>query len=102
MNKIELLPFGFSYGDEYYTLSIYGNFMDCLTITYHKLKNKSDSLFSVCVEKDEKPKHIRDTKGCFNEFIGNTQTFDDAVDMVLDYLTNDLKVNFTGNEYCDC
>ena len=42
--------------------------------------------FSVVVEPDKDPVRIEDTIGCMNERIGNAPTFNDAINMIVDYI----------------
>lgn len=41
--------------------------------------------FSVIIEPDRDPVRIEDTIGCMNEYIGNAPTFNEAIDMIVDY-----------------
>ena len=42
--------------------------------------------FSVVIEPDRDPVRIEDTIGCMNEHIGNAPTFNEAIDMIVDYI----------------
>ena len=41
--------------------------------------------FSVVIEPGKDPVYIEDTIGCMNERIGNAPTFNEAIDMIVDY-----------------
>lgn len=87
MNIIEKLPLFISFYDALYQLRIYPNAWGNLTITYGKIDNMIDHLFSVCVEKDHPIRRIEDTiDTCFNDHIGNAPSFDEAAQLILDYL----------------
>lgn len=92
MNKIELLPKTIFTNDIHYQLRVWVTFKDRLCIGYKDIMNtdplsKSVHLFSVCVEPENEPWEITEPgSGWLNDGIGNTRTFDDACDMILNYI----------------
>ena len=71
--------------DVAYYHNIYLNALGNWTIAYKSL-NK-EYLCSVCVEPDNEPVNIEDTLNCvINSGIGNARTFDDAIDMINNYI----------------
>lgn len=88
MNKIELLPKDIYYNDDLYQLNMWVTAFGHLCIGYClALNSKHDSLFSVCVEPENKPHEITDpNSGWINVGIGNAVSVDDACDELLDYI----------------
>lgn len=71
--------------DVAYYPNIYLNAWGNWTIAYISLSRKY--LCSVCVEPDNEPVTIEDTLNCsLNSGIGNARTFDDAIDMINNYI----------------
>lgn len=48
--------------------------------------------FSVVIEPDNELVRIEDTIGSFNEYVGNAPTFNDAIDMIVDYAYKNYNV----------
>ena len=92
MNKIEMLPKTFEYGGVLYTLSMHVTVFDKLCLCYKEMLGNRAIVYSVCVEPDKNPVKIEDTIGCFNEYIGNARTLDDAADMLLEYINKYINV----------
>ena len=88
MNKIELLPKDIYYNDDLYQLNMWVTAFGRLCIGYRMaLNSKRDSLFSVCVEPENKPHEITDpNSGWINAGIGNAVSVDDACDELLNYI----------------
>lgn len=83
--KIEKLKKTVVVNDVSYFPNIYLNAWGNWTIAYKSL-NKN-YLCSVCIEPDNEPVNIADTLNCaINSGIGNARTFDDAVDMINNYI----------------
>jgi hypothetical protein len=71
-------------GVDYYP-NVYLNAWGNWTIAYISLNRKY--LCSVCVEPDNEPVNIEDTLDCsLNSGVGNARTFDDAIDMINNYI----------------
>ena len=88
MNKIELLPKDIYYNDDLYQLNMWVTGFGRLCIGYRmSLNSKHDSLFSVCVEPENKPHEIVDRNSDWiNAGIGNAVSVDDACDELLNYI----------------
>ena len=87
MNKIELLPKDIYYKDDLYQVSMWVTALDRLCIGYRNpFKPMKYSLFSVCVEPENEPISIASTIGCFNEYVGNAVSVDDACEELLDWI----------------
>lgn len=86
MNKIELLQKDIKINDKWYEPHIYLTAWNNWCVSYRNINNHKDYLCSVCVEPEKEPIKIEDTIGCLNEYIGNAKTFDDAIDMITNYL----------------
>lgn len=83
--KIEQLKKSVLVNDVNYFPNIYLNAWGNWTIAYISLNRKY--LCSVCVEPDNEPVNIEDTLNCsINSGIGNARTFDDAIDMINNYI----------------
>ena len=83
--KIENLKKVISVNNVDYYPNIYLNAWGNWTIAYKSL-NK-DYLCSVCVEPDNESVNIEDTLNCaINSGVGNARTFDDAIDMINNYI----------------
>lgn len=83
--KIENLKKDVLVNDVNYFPNIYLNAWGNWTIAYISLNRKY--LCSVCVEPDNEPVNIEDTLNCaINSGIGNARTFDDAIDMINNYI----------------
>lgn len=87
MNIIEKLPKSFHKNDNYYVLNIYPNAWNNLTISYRNFRDKHDYVCSVCIEPKNSIRRIENTIGYLNERIGNAPTFDEGVQLILDYLS---------------
>jgi len=86
MNKIEKLPKAVFNNGEEYNLNVWVTAFGELCIGYRAALNHQDHLFSVCIEPDNDIRHIKDTIGYFNEYIGNMKTFDDDCDEIMSFL----------------
>lgn len=88
MNKIELLPKDIYFNDDLYQLNMWVTAFGYLCIGYRlTLNSKRDSLFSVCVEPENKPRSITDpNSGWINAGIGNAVSVDDACEELLTYI----------------
>lgn len=87
MNKIESLPKSIEVNNETYSVEVYVTAWDNLCIAYSSVMDDSNSLCSVVVEPKNKPLRIEDTLSFpLNNGIGNARTFDDAVDMIAEYI----------------
>lgn len=53
---------------------------------------KPKKIFSVVVEPDRDPVRIEDTIGCMNAYIGNTPSFEEAVEMIVEYIKNNYNI----------
>ena len=95
MNKIELLPKDIYFNDDLYQLNMWVTTFGRLCIGYrNSLDVKHDSLFSVCVEPENKPHKITDpNSGWINAGIGNAVSVDDACDELMNYIEKN-KENF--------
>ena len=66
----------------------------CITyrefIDYDTTKTRNE--FSVVIEPDNEPVRIEDTIGSINEYVGNAPTFNDAIDMIVDYAYKNYNV----------
>jgi NAD-dependent DNA ligase len=75
---------------EYYDLIGYTVKSPKWCIAYKELAldviKKPKKIFSVVIEPDRDPVRIEDTIGCMNEYIGNAPTFNEALDMIVDYI----------------
>lgn len=94
MNTIETLPFEIECNDNLYGLNVHTTAWGKLCIGYYNVvsEKKSEYLCLVTIEPENEPCHIRDTKDCYNALIGNARSMDDAVEMLKDYIANDLVV----------
>ena len=86
MNKVELLPKKLKINDKWYQPRLYITAFDKWCITYNNVIDLNDHFCSVCVEPENEPRKIEDTIGYLNEYIGNTRTLDDAIDMIYNYV----------------
>lgn len=88
MNKIELLPKDIYYNNDLYQLNMWITAFRRLCIGYRLAFNvKHDSLFSVCIEPENKPHEITNhNSGLINAGIGNAVSVDDACDELLNYI----------------
>ena len=59
-------------------------------IAYQDIHEKE---FSVVIEPDRDPIRIEDTIGCMNEYVGNAPTFNEAVDMIVDYAYKNYNIS---------
>lgn len=71
--------------------TIYITAWDKWCIAYQEMLASDDTNikfkeFSVIIEPDRDPVRIEDTIGCMNEHIGNAPTFNEAIDMIVDYI----------------
>lgn len=48
--------------------------------------------FSVVVEPDRDPVRIEDTIECMNTYIGNAPSFEEAVEMIVEYIKNNYDI----------
>ena len=58
------------------------------------INKKPEKIFSVVVEPDREPVRIEDTIGCLNEYVGNAPTFEEAINMIVDYIYNNYNVKY--------
>lgn len=49
-------------------------------------------VFSVVIEPDRDPVRIEDTIGTMNEYIGNAPSFEEAVEMIVEYIKNNYDI----------
>jgi hypothetical protein len=88
--KIENLKKVVSVNNVDYYPNIYPNAWGNWTIAYISINCISLSkkyLCSVCIEPDNEPVNIEDTLNCaINSGVGNARTFDDAIDMINNYI----------------
>lgn len=49
-------------------------------------------VFSVVIEPDRDPVRIEDTIGTMNEYVGNAPSFEEAVDMIVEYIKNNYNI----------
>lgn len=83
--KIDKLKKVVSVNNIDYYPNIYLNAWNNWTIAYKSLGK--EYLCSVCVEPDNEPVDIADTLNCaINSGIGNARTFDDAIEMIVNYI----------------
>lgn len=99
MNIIETLPKAIRHNDILYVLSVYVTAWNNLCVCYkeafkHEGHDFQEILVSVCVEPDNEPRTIESTIGCFlNEYVGNARTFDDAAQMLKEYVEKNYEVD---------
>ena len=88
MNKIELLPNDIYYKDDLYQIAMWVTAFGRLCIGYRNPLNvKRDSLFSVCVEPENKPHSITESNSNWiNAGIGNAISVDDACEELMAYI----------------
>ena len=89
MNKIEQLPKTIIVDGIGYTLEVHITSWDRFCIQYEKMIDPGHILCAVVVEEENAPKTIEDAFKfqSFNRGIGNARTFDDAIDMLLEFIT---------------
>ena len=65
-------------------------------ITYKELAfdvdKRAKQIFSVVVEPDRDPVRIEDTINTMNEYIGNAPSFEEAVEMIVEYIKNNYDI----------
>lgn len=53
---------------------------------------RAKKIFSVVVEPDRDPVRIEDTINTINEYIGNAPSFEEAVEMIVEYIKNNYNI----------
>lgn len=65
-------------------------------ITYKELAfdvdKRAKKIFSVVVEPDRDPVRIEDTINTMNAYIGNAPSFEEAVEMIVEYIKNNYDI----------
>lgn len=86
MNKIETMIQSVEVKEVTYVPRIYLTAWGKWCVSYSNEFNPVQHLCSVVVQPEYKPTKIEDTIGYLNEYVGNTRTLDDAVDMIIEYI----------------
>lgn len=84
MNSIETLPVIVERNGSIYTLEVYVTAWSKLCVAYRNIVVHADKYCSVVIE----PDNYSSKPNTENDYIGNARNFDDAIEMIKEYIEN--------------